>query len=177
MMARTQNLPCRVLTEKEFPAWDHFVSEHPEATAYHLSIWRHILGEAFGKKWYVVGILRDGRIRGGIPLVHMKSSLFGNFLVSMPYVNYGGMLFSDDSLQEPLVQGVIKLAQELHVDHVELRHLKNYEIGLPAKTQKVSMWLSLPDSSEALLKSFKPKLRSQVRKGEKKWVVGSMRRW
>ena len=38
------------------------------------------------------------------PLVHMKSALFGNFLASMPYVNYGGVLVDQEDLLEPLFQ-------------------------------------------------------------------------
>jgi len=77
-----------VISEELLPAWDHFVSDHPDASVYHLSIWRHIVGKAFGKHWYVVGVLQEGKVLGGIPLVHMKSRLFGNFLVSMPYAIY-----------------------------------------------------------------------------------------
>ena len=161
----------RVLREADFPAWDHFVSDHPHASVYHLSIWRHILGEAFGKRWYVVGVVHDGRVRGGIPLVHMVSPLFGNFLVSMPYVNYGGILVEDEALVEPIFQCAVELGRQLKVKYLELRHLKNYYPELPAKTEKVSMWLSLPKTAEELLRSFKPKLRSQVRKGEKNGLV------
>jgi len=109
---------CRVLREADFPAWDHFVSDHPQVSVYHLSIWRHILAEAFGKRWYVVGVLRDGRVRGGIPLVHMASPLFGNFLVSMPYVNYGGILVENDALAEPILQCAIELGRQLKVQYL-----------------------------------------------------------
>jgi len=158
---------CTVLTEAEYPAWDHFVSEHPGASPYHLSIWRHIIERAFGKRWYVVGAVQHGRVLGGIPLVHMKSPLFGNFLGSMPYFNYGGVLVNDECMAEPILERTISLAQELGVNHLELRHLENHYPHLPVKTGKVSMWLDLPSSSTELMKSFKPKLRSQVRKGEK----------
>ena len=43
-----------VFSEEIFPAWDHFVSNHPESSVYHFSIWQKIVGEAFGKQWYVV---------------------------------------------------------------------------------------------------------------------------
>lgn len=156
-----------VLSEELLPAWDHFVSDHPEASVYHLSIWRHIVGKAFGKQWYVVGVLQEGRILGGMPLVHMKSLLFGNFLVSMPSVNYGGLLIEKESLAQPILNGVTKLGRELKVKHIECRHLQNYFPELPSRIEKVSMWLPLPSTPEELFKSFKPKLRSQVRKGEK----------
>jgi len=162
---------CTVLAEAEFPAWDHFVSEHPDASIYHLSIWRHILAEAFGKRWYVVGVLRGGRVRGGIPLVHMASALFGNFLVSMPYVNYGGILVENDALAPPVLQCAIELGHQLKVKYLELRHLRNHYPELPVQTEKVSMWLSLPKTAQELMQNFKPKLRAQVRKGEKNGLV------
>jgi hypothetical protein len=73
---------CRLLAEADFPAWDRFVERHPRASVYHLSLWRHILDTAFSKRWYLIAALQDGTIRAGLPLVHMQSRLFGNFLVS-----------------------------------------------------------------------------------------------
>ena len=164
---------CRVLKESEYPAWDHYVSEHPDASAYHSSIWRHIFGRAFGKSWYVVGVIENGRVWAGVPLVHMKSGLFGNFLSSIPYVNYGGMLYQDSNDVDALVRGVRELAGQLGAEHVEYRHFRNHMMSLPARSEKVSMWLDLPRSAEELLKSFKPKLRSQVRKGEKNGLTAT----
>ncbi len=61
---------CRLLAEADFPAWDRFVERHPRASVYHLSLWRHILDTAFGKRWYLIAALQDGTIRAGLPLVH-----------------------------------------------------------------------------------------------------------
>ena len=170
----TKNFECRMLTGPEFPAWDHFVSEHPEASIYHFSVWRHILKAAFNKEWSVLGLIADGKVFGGIPLVHMKSKIFGNSLVSMPYVNYGGVVFHQEAHLEK-INGELKcLAKKLEVEYVEMRHLQNYDLGLPVRTEKVSMWLTLPSTAEELFKSFKPKLRSQVRKGEKNQLVAKV---
>ena len=157
----------KVFDVSDYPAWDHFVSEHPDASVYHFSVWRHVLEQAFGKSWYVVGAFDEARVVAGIPIVHMQSPLFGNSLVSMPYFNYGGILTRDDECLRPVLEECIRLAKQLHAQHVELRHLKNVFPQLPVKTEKVSMWLTLPGDAEALMKSFKPKLRSQVRKGNK----------
>lgn len=158
---------CRLLAEADFPAWDRFVERHPRASVYHLSLWRHILDTAFGKRWYLIAALQDGTIRAGLPLVHMQSRLFGNFLVSIPYVNYGGLLAEDAALAEPVLREAVALGQQLDARHLELRHLENYYPQLPVRQEKVSMWLPLPDTTQALLQGFKAKLRSQVRKGEK----------
>ena len=162
-----QEITCQVLSETELSAWDDFVARQPQASVYHLSVWRHILHKAFGKHWYVIAALQDDVIRAGLPLVHMKSRLFGNFLVSMPYFNYGGLLTEDEMLAGPILQGAIALGQQLRASHLELRHLENYYPHLPSSTAKVSMWLTLPDTAEELFASFKSKLRSQVCKGEK----------
>ncbi len=167
MMLKPLSSECRVLTELEIPAWDHFVSEHPDSTVYHCSVWRHIFHEAFGKRWYVVGTIREGKVLGGLPLVHMDTPLFGNSLVSMPYVNYGGMLLGQECMAETVLEEVNQLGQQLQVNHIELRHMDHHDLELPAKTDKVSMCLALPESVDLLMKSFKPKLRSQIRKGEK----------
>ncbi len=37
----------------------------------------------------------ESGIAGILPLVHIKSILFGNSLVSMPFLNYGGVLTED----------------------------------------------------------------------------------
>jgi FemAB-related protein (PEP-CTERM system-associated) len=158
---------AKVLEEKDFSRWDQFVACQPHASIYHLSVWYHILSEAFGKHWYVVTICQDGVIRAGMPLVHMRSRLFGNCLVSMPYFNYGGLLTEETSLAEPTLQRAVALGRGLGARHLELRHLQNYYPQLLAHKEKVSMWLSLPNTAQELLKSFKSKLRSQVQKGEK----------
>jgi FemAB-related protein (PEP-CTERM system-associated) len=85
----------------------------------------------------------------------------------MPYVNYGGLLTDDPAWAEPLLQQAIVLGRQLGAQHIELRHLENHYPNLPKVTTKVSMWLPLPDTAEKLFASFKAKLRSQVRKGEK----------
>jgi FemAB-related protein (PEP-CTERM system-associated) len=157
----------RLLAEADFPAWDRFVERQERASVYHLSIWRRILAEAFGKRWYLIAAFQDGMIRAGLPLVHMQSRLFGNFLVSMPYFNYGGLLAEDTALAGPVLREAVVLGQQLGARHLELRHLDNHYPQLPVRQEKVSMWLPLPDTTQALMEGFKAKLRSQVRKGEK----------
>lgn len=158
---------CRVLESGDLAAWDNFVSHHKESSIYHYSIWKHIFKAAFGKQWYVIGASKNGRIYGGFPLVHMKHPLFGNSLVSLPFVNYGGLLVDEKVLLPPLIAEGEKLAKDLGVQCLELRHLENHYPELLARNTKVSMWLNLPRTSAELFQSFKPKLRSQIRKGEK----------
>jgi len=104
------------------------------------------------------------------------SRLFGRFLVSLPYLNSGGLILRpSDSLPDtapsveiiqPLIDRAVKLADTLDVKYLELRHEARFEH--PAfnleRTDKVHMRLALPSSPDELMASFKSKLRSQVKK-------------
>lgn len=96
----------------------------------------------------------------------MKSPLFGRFLVSLPYINTGGVWAEDEAGAQLLVDGACDLADRLNVRYMELRH--EVPVVHPRfnhrRTDKVHMRLSLPESDDLLEKSFKSKLRSQIRK-------------
>lgn len=148
--------------------WDDYVLRTSGSSCYHLSGWKEIIEKSFGRRtYYLVSETNTGEINGILPLVNLKSALFGNFLVSLPYFNYGGICADNREAEEALLEHAIEIAKRCKADHIELRHTKNYANGLPVKTAKVSMWLALPDSSEDLWRSFPSKLRSQVQRPKK----------
>lgn len=117
---------------------------------------------------------------GILPLVHLKHFLFGNSLISIPFFDLGGILADDIVVEKALLSEAIKLGQQLKVKTIELRHTQpllwlnetnsinstdpSNPITYATKSHKVRMLLDLPESSESLMKSFKSKLRSQIRK-------------
>lgn len=127
-------------------------------------------------------------IVGVLPLVHLKHFLFGNSLISIPFFDLGGILADDIKVAKILLSEAAKIAQKLKVNNLELRHVQplswlpystqasiddkkdtplSYQLSALryiAKTHKVRMLLELPESSEILMKSFKSKLRSQIKK-------------
>ncbi len=148
--------------------WDRFVLESAAASAYHLTGWRDVIEKSFGHRtYYLFSEDRNGRLNGVLPLVHLKSAVFGNFMVSLPYFNYGGICAESDEAATELLGKAIELAKGLGAGHIELRHTRDFKNGLPAKLSKVCMRLELPDSLAALMKSFPSKLRSQIKRPEK----------
>jgi serine/alanine adding enzyme len=152
------------LSEADTPAWDHFVSQHPQATSYHLSGWQTVLHKAFGHTSHHLLAKRDGHVVGALPLVQLKSTLFGNFLVSMPFLNYGGVLAHDEAVRSKLLEQAVNVAKELTCSHLELRETAP-SLTWPMRTDKVSMWLPLPTTKEALWAQIGSKLRAQIKKG------------
>jgi FemAB-related protein (PEP-CTERM system-associated) len=109
----------------------------------------------------------SNRIVGILPLVRLKSLLFGNFMVSCPYFNYGGICANNDEVREQLLKEAVDITEREGGKHIELRHTNHILNGLPARTAKVSMRLRLSQNPEELWDSFSSKLRSQIRRPTK----------
>jgi serine/alanine adding enzyme len=73
--------------------WDAFVVGRAESTLFHRFAWKSLLERVHGHECLYLAT-RDvsGRLSGVLPLVRVRSVLFGHFLVSMPFVSYGGPL-------------------------------------------------------------------------------------
>jgi len=147
---------------------DYVQSSSPLALTRHPR-WLHIFSQAMQHEPYVIQANVDGQLVGALPLVYMQSFLFGKRLVSLPYVNTAGVKANSPEIAQHLVKAAMTLADRLRVKALELRHEERVDVqGLsePEK-QKIQMRLSLPATSELLWKSFDPKVRNQIRKGEK----------
>jgi serine/alanine adding enzyme len=157
-----------VRTDDESIAWDHYVHNHSMACGYQLMGWRRVVQRAFGHRtFYLMARDEHGEVRGVLPLVFVSSRLFGRFLVSIPFVNYGGVLTERFDAQRALLETATSRAVSLGATHIELRHERLLHLGWTSKQHKVSMRLDLPREPEALWKRFPSKLRSQIRRAMK----------
>jgi len=149
--------------------WDLFLAGHPSGTSYHRFAWKRVVEKSFGhRSYYVAARDRAGTVKGILPLVHMKSRLFGNFLVSLPFFNYGGLLTTGEEATCVLLAEAERLLRETGAEYVELRHLDlDGRDDLPSKRHKVSMVLPLAGSGEEQWKILDAKVRNQVRKATK----------
>jgi serine/alanine adding enzyme len=147
---------------------DAFVRESAAASVYHDYRWIPVIEKSFGHRCcYLLCENGEGVTVGALPLVHLKSLLFGNFLVSMPYFNYGGVCTEQPAACELLIDEASRKARELGARHIEFRQERPMENGFPDKTSKVSMRRALPASASDLWNSLPSKLRSQIRKPQK----------
>ncbi|HEY8506285.1 MAG TPA: FemAB family XrtA/PEP-CTERM system-associated protein [Gemmataceae bacterium] len=132
--------------------------------------WLNVLRDGLRHTPYAVeAVDEEDRTLGYLPLAYVNSFLFGAHLVSLPYLNSGGVLADDGATAARLIDRAVALADELEVRRLELRHESPVEH--PALTTrptgKFHMRLPLPDFPGPLWASFDPKVRNQVRKGEK----------
>ena len=154
--------------EGEADQWDRYVDAHPDGLNYHRYGWRRVITESFGHvAWYLMARDHEGVVRGVLPLVHLNSRLFGNVLVSLPFVNYGGLLTDTDEAATALLGQAMRLRDRVGAAHLELRHLREWPLDLACKKHKVTMLLPLAPDCDTQWKLFNAKLRNQVRKAQK----------
>ena len=94
--------------------------------------------------------VENEKVVGILPLVQLKSLLFGNFLISMPYFNYGGVVADTQETMISLISSAHELSGELDCAHIEMRFDSEQAIELPTRTDKITMLLDLPDDPEEL---------------------------
>ncbi len=147
--------------------WDAFVQSNPAASIYHLSRWRAVISACFGHDChYLQALGSQNHVVGVLPLVRLKSRLFGDYLVSVPFFNYGGALAVTAEIEGALMKRAEQLAQELGVSHIEFRDTLERH-PWHKRTDKVAMSLPLPDSVEQLDKQIGSKLRAQIKRAQR----------
>jgi serine/alanine adding enzyme len=158
----------RTAGEIDISAIEAFVAKSEEASLYHGYRWSSVIEDCFShRSHYLLCEEPKGTIRGILPLVHMKSRMFGNFTVSVPFFNYGGVCADDGETRNLLIGEAIRISRELGATHLELRQERPLGNGFPVRTAKVSMRRPLPPTADDLWGSFPSKLRSQIRRPQK----------
>jgi FemAB-related protein (PEP-CTERM system-associated) len=158
------DLHVSIATPSDRDDWETFVTTRGDEAGYHAWGWRQVFQNAFRHRCVYLMARRGDAVVGVLPLVEIKSRLFGNTLTSLPFVNYGGVIAQTPEAAEVLVNAAKAEAHERHCGHVELRHVSRQFPALPAKRHKVSMRLPLAQDLWSVLDR---KVRNQIRKAEK----------
>lgn len=164
------SLLIRLAGEQDAAPWEAWVESRPEATLYHCRSWLDVISRTYGHRAYpLLALDAEGAISGLLPLVGLRHPLFGSALVSLPFVDHAGPLGSTDVV-EALLGRAESLRRALGLATLDVRAPRPLPGDLLSGTgggpgpKKVRMLLRLRASSEALMASFKAKLRSQIRR-------------
>ena len=170
----TVRLAHQVREDVDAERWDGYVESNSAVSAYHRRGWIDLIGRAFGHETRCLACVSGDSITGVLPLVLMRSRLFGKFAVSLPFLNAGGVVADDPESAGCLLDAAIEIARERRADYLELRHTERRFPKLGERRHRVAMTLSLQDSSESQWLSLDRKIRNQVRKAEKSSLTASI---
>lgn len=145
--------------------WDAFVMRCPSATFFHRAGWQEIVAGVFRHRTYFLYAERGGAIEGALPLAHVKSLLFGNALVSLPFAVYGGVAASTAEAAGALEIEADRLARSLGVEHLEMRNVDQRHADWPTQDLYVTFRKEIAPEIEANMLAIPRKQRAMVRKG------------
>jgi FemAB-related protein (PEP-CTERM system-associated) len=155
--------------DQQLPRLEAFVLQQRQVSLTRHPAWLAVLRDGLQQTPICLEAIAEDNTRGLLPLAYIHSVLFGRFLVSLPYLNYGGVIAHNDATAALLIDRAVQLADSLDVRYLELRHeqgLDHPALGHRLGT-KVHMRLPLPTSAEVLWKQLNCKVRNQVGKGKK----------
>ena len=163
-------------------AWDRFVDGRQEATFFHLSAWRDVIAKAFGHKPHYLVAEQDGAMAGVLPLVQVKTRLFGHTLISNPFCVYGGPLAVDAQAAGALADAACALRKTLGASAAEFRFREAppedwLDEGWEAKEGLyVTFRKAITADDKANLKAIPRKQRAVVRKGIERGLTATVDR-
>jgi FemAB-related protein (PEP-CTERM system-associated) len=126
-----------------------------------------VIARVFGHEAHYLAAETPEGLAGVLPLVFFDSRVFGRFAVSMPFLNYGGMLADTNEAARALLERAIAETSAAGGTHLELRHTETMFPELFQKRHKVAMRLALATDPARQWEQLDRKVRNQVRKGEK----------
>lgn len=155
---------CTVSALENATEWDEFVSRTASASFAHLAGWRDVIEATGGHECrYRVARARDGRIAAVLPLVRLRSPLFGRHLVSVPFLNYGGPAGELDA-SVALVNDAMSQACALRASSLVLRSRHRLP-GADESARKLTVLLDLaPTVDEMWEQRFNSKHRTKIKR-------------
>ena len=154
--------------------WDAFVLDCPEATFFHRAGWQQIVLDVFRHETYFLYAEDAGKIQGVLPLAHVKSWLFGNSLVGLPFAVYGGVAAVTPQATQALELEAQHIAKRLGVAHLESRNVNPRHADWPTQNLYVTFRKSIQPDEELNMQAIPRKQRAMVRKGIKNGLVSEI---
>lgn len=115
------SIEVRAFEPADLDRWESFVARLPEANFFHRAGWKSVIETSFRQKSRYMIAERGGDIAGVLPLVEIKSRLFGHALISTAFSIGGGVAALDDEAAEALDAAAVGLLKSSGADYLEYR--------------------------------------------------------
>lgn len=158
----------REFTADDKERWDVFVESHADATFFHRAGWRDVVQDSFGHDCPFLLAEDGGAVVGVLPLVEIKSFLFGHAIISNGYSVCGGPIANTEDIRSALTAEAVKRFEQSGADYLEYRCPPQNEEGWATKSDLYAgfSW-SIEADEDANLKQIPRKQRAVLRKALK----------
>jgi FemAB-related protein (PEP-CTERM system-associated) len=156
------------LTKEHDTAWCKFVNDNPEATIAHELGWRDVISASLGHQPVYLVATDGSQVSGILPLFRVKTWWQSRYVVSLPWIDYGGVCAIDKESERLLLERACEITRQQKAEFMELRSVNGSESNaLKVSENKVTFLLELDKDPEIIWKGFDAKLRNQIRKADK----------
>ena len=153
------------LNHKNQELWQSYVLKNPDATFFHRAEWKSVIKDSFGHDSYYLMALNEGDVCGVLPLVHVRSALFGNRLVATAFCVGGGVLADNEDVFVALHDCANELMTQIGADYVEYRAPTNiHESWLNREGLYANFSREIAPDEDDCLKQIPRKQRAVLRK-------------
>ena len=135
-------------------SWSAYVDASPAATIAHQIGWRDVMVNGLGHKDRYLLALDGDVVKGILPMVLVTTWWRTRYLVSLPWIDYGGMLADDAETERVLLDKACEYARRDRAQLIEFRSVHAGHMDLPTREHKVTFILDLERDSEKLWKAF-----------------------
>lgn len=157
------DVEVRRATRDDDREWEALVSGAEASTFFHRIGWRDLLKSELGLEDEYLCACDGGRLVGVLPLLGVRSRLFGSSLTSLPFCSYAGPLAADGRVEQALIDAAVRRGAELRVDRVELRGLRPFRPSDPRQDLYFTFRGPIPVGLEDM-KGIPQKRRNVVRR-------------
>lgn len=147
--------------------WNHYVINHNEATLGHQFEWWLQVNKAMRLRTFYWMMLQNEQLVGVAPFVLRNHLGLGKRLVSIPYVNNGGILADSPALASEFLSHILNWATSIKVDSIELRNRYVAIEGYAVREGRSTSVVHLPGDEDVAWKMLKSTARNRVRAAQK----------
>jgi FemAB-related protein (PEP-CTERM system-associated) len=159
------------LDEEGIDSWNEYLKNSEHSCFYQMLEWQLVNTEHFHHNVINLVAEENDKIVGVLPLVSLKSIIFGHILCSMPFVNYGSSCADTNEVEVELIKYACNLTKEIGAKYLELRSQKPSIINMKESTSKISLTIKLDKDYDNLWNGFKSKHRTNIRRVYKNGIT------
>lgn len=167
----TNDIHIKKLSQRDESLWDRYVSRHPEATFFHRSGWKKVIEDSTGHPGTYLMALDNNIVVGVYPLFIISTGLFGLFGISLPFVNYGGILADSVDVEKMLIDEAEAIGKSSGCSYIELHQRSPLKCALPSSRHKIASLIPLQGGAEHVFSRLHQNVRNKIRKSKKNGVI------
>ena len=114
------SLNIRLAQKTDIPLWESYVLNHAGSSVFHLWRWGDLADLYNHQRIYLLAEDNE-KVVGVLPLIFIKSFIFGRKIISLPFCEYGCPLTKSQDPEAALIDRSLEIARNVRAQSVEFR--------------------------------------------------------